>query len=239
MAGTFIQRYQLRNLPRIGKLFVALFTAEMVLVCLWAVGIYFVSKGMITWGEVPQYSYDAAPQEPSRPIDITLAEKARQNEIDAIEADSESVLAPIWDSSLAGIDASADSGTMAVMFRLADSIDAQPETAAGATQRPRPPRLTHNVGLAHTHMNGQTLLFFAVGLVFLFTGAPARVKRICYWAFGVAIVAHTIGLTGQGFYPLFDDFLAISGVTILVVILYMALLIFADLAKKPLSAESG
>src|SRR3989304_5576519 len=41
--------------------------------------------------------------------------------------------------------------------------------------------LRHNLGLAHTHINGQTLLFLAIGLVFLFTSVSPGRKKTVYW----------------------------------------------------------
>ena len=93
-------------------------------------------------------------------------------------------------------------------------------------------KLRHNVGLAHTHINGQTLLFFALGLMFIFTSVRAKIKKIVLWAFGLSVVFHAVGLSGESFHWFFDDILALSGVTMLVVILYMATLIYVDLGKK-------
>lgn len=89
-----------------------------------------------------------------------------------------------------------------------------------------------NLGMAHTHINGQTLLFFALGSLFLFTSVPARRKRLVFLLFASAIVLHAIGLSGEGFYPIFEDILAISGLTILLMMLYMAMMIYVDLGRS-------
>jgi hypothetical protein len=93
-------------------------------------------------------------------------------------------------------------------------------------------RLRHNLGLAHTHVNGQTLLFFVLGAVFLFTSVKKRTKKIILWTFGLSIVFHAVGLTGEGFHWFFDDILAVSGVVMLVVIAYICLVIYVDLGHK-------
>ncbi len=90
-------------------------------------------------------------------------------------------------------------------------------------------RFRHNLGLAHTHVNGQTLLFFVLGAVFLFTSVNKRTKKIVLWTFGLSIVFHAVGLTGEGFHWFFDDILAVSGVVMLVVIAYICLMIYVDL----------
>jgi hypothetical protein len=97
--------------------------------------------------------------------------------------------------------------------------------------------LRHNAGLAHTHINGQTLLFFAMGFVFLFTSVSARLKKITLSLLAVSIFVHAIGLTGEGFHWFFYSMLVVSGVVILVFLLYMALMVFIDLSRKS-SAET-
>ncbi|HEX2897571.1 MAG TPA: hypothetical protein VHP63_05930 [candidate division Zixibacteria bacterium] len=97
-------------------------------------------------------------------------------------------------------------------------------------------RLKRNVKLAHTHINGQTLLFFSMGLIFLFTSAKPKTKRIVYWIFAVSVVVHNIGLTGENFHPLYEDMLIVSGILILASITYMAFIVYADLLKKPIES---
>ncbi len=109
----------------------------------------------------------------------------------------------------------------------------RPEQAPPSFER----RLKHNVKLAHTHINGQTLLFFAMGLVFLFTSAKPKIKKIVYCVFAVSVVVHNIGLTGDNFHWLFEEMVAVSGVLILVCIAYMAIVIYADLLTKPIESK--
>ncbi len=92
--------------------------------------------------------------------------------------------------------------------------------------------LRRNLGLAHTHVNGQTLLFFALGLLFLFTSVGLKTKKRILWTFGITILVHTVGLSGEGFHWIFDDLLAISGVLLLILIAYMCLMIYVDLGRK-------
>jgi hypothetical protein len=105
----------------------------------------------------------------------------------------------------------------------------KPEQNQQSAQR----RLKHNVKLAHTHINGQTLLFFAMGLVFLFTSVKPKVKKIIFCAFAVSVVVHNIGLTGENYHWIYDEMVAVSGVLILVSIAYMAFVIYADLLRNP------
>lgn len=98
-------------------------------------------------------------------------------------------------------------------------------------------QLEENVGLAHTHINGQTLLMFALGFIFLFTSQPPKRKKWTLGIFGCAILLHAIGLSGRGFYWLFDDMLAASGFTILAVMAFMSFAIYADLLKSSSTAR--
>ncbi len=58
-------------------------------------------------------------------------------------------------------------------------------------------------------------------------------KKILLIVFGSAILLHAVGLSGEGFHWFYDDILALSGLTLLVIIPYICFLIFIDLLKKP------
>ncbi len=235
-----LDKIRLSDLPPYGKVFVGIFTTLMLLVCVWAGLIYYVSKGVVDKDHLPAYltqnQTPAMTHEDSAKVE--KADFDRQVDAGLYAEDSEAVLAPDWeDTTIAGRPIHADSVSNLQHFRHTDSAIAA-DTADSARGYDvdwygEKPNLRHNVGLAHTHVNGQTLLFFAIGLVFLFTSTPAKTKKTVYWVFGIAIVLHTLGLTGQGFVGICDDILAISGAALVVVIAYMALRIYADLAKKP------
>ena len=92
--------------------------------------------------------------------------------------------------------------------------------------------LNKNLARAQAHINGQILLFFALGAVFLFTSAGLKVKKVVLWLFGICIVAHTVGQSGAGFHASFDYVLFASGVVLLVLTGYMCFMIYADLGRK-------
>lgn len=219
---------KLPSFSPIAKLFVGLFTTLMLLVCLWAVWIYTVSKGEVDEDNLPAYLQPNA-QDNLSPED----------EIDAIASDTETVLAPVWDSSHAGEPERLDSADIDSMEELAEANEDEVSDSTALLGRSNEPqtegesRLRHNLGLAHTHVNGQTLLFFALGAMFLFTSVKWKTKRIILWTFAVCILVHAIGLSGQGFCWIFDDVLALSGVVMLVLIAYMCLMIYVDLGRTP------
>lgn len=243
-------------LPGYAKLFVGIITALMLLVVLWAVFIYYVDKGIIAEHEVPEYYYDSEDDTDEQPktnsrsaVESDEAEADRQADIATLADDPDAELAPIWDSTFAGQPATADSATMAQKFREGDEyLESEAEKARQYARSDaiedlgelysdsRPDwqtQLRRNVGLAHTHINGQTLLYAVLGVFFIFTSIPVKTKKIVLWSFGIAILLHTIGLSGETFHWFFDDILAVSGVGMLVIMAYMGFIIFVELGKQP------
>lgn len=212
---------KLQNLPPYGKLFVGLITALMLCVCLWAVFIYYVSNGIVDENTAPDYWQTNG--------DNAYKEQVFQDAEEVVE-DTLSEPAPDWDS-----DFTDESVKVQNPESLAQKFMASDEEHQAFLKWKR--HLRHNVGLAHTHINGQTLLFFVLGFIFLFTSAKPKIKKTVFWIFGVAILCHAIGLSGQGFHWFFDDILILSGLALLVVMPYMSLLIFVDLSKKPESTS--
>ena len=227
-----MDQFRLQNLPPYAKLFVALFTTLMLLVVGWSMFIFYVDKGMVEEGSRPDY-YDKWGADSDDGVISPTEDEMINEDVDAIGGDEESVLAPIWDSAVAGQDVKVDSATMKSAFADRErQLEEESLDPGNGTSNERYAQLRRNVGLAHTHINGQTLLFFALGVVFLFTSVAASRKKLVLWVFAVAVVVHAIGLSGETFHWIFDDILAVSGVTLLVVIPYMALLIYVDLSKK-------
>ncbi|MBI5267647.1 MAG: hypothetical protein HY851_10485 [candidate division Zixibacteria bacterium] len=210
-----IDTFRLRNLPPYAKTFVGIFTALMLVVCVWAVWIFSSRYGGVDQDNLPPY--------------------LRQNtndlkaDIDELKADSSAVMAPVWDQKQAGREQKIDSATLSAIEHRKLPKDVSRYEGGGDPDR--------DLGLAHTHQNGQTLLFFAIGLVFLFTSVKPKMKTLVYWIFGVTILLHTVGLTGRSYAPIFGDLLSFAGFAVLVVIAYMALMIFADLAKRPVDQQ--
>ena len=199
---------QLRNLPPYAKTFVGIFTALILCVCVWAVWIYSVRYGSVDPQNLPAY----------------LQKRELKADIEELKNDSNAVIAPVWNDSQAGQERPVDSATLEALKRQ----PVQGRDEAGNGYDPN-----EDLGLAHTHVNGQTLLFFAMGLIFLITSATPRIKTTIYVVFGVCILSHNLGLSFRSRLGVFDDMLAISGILILLTIAYMAFIIFSDLAKKP------
>jgi hypothetical protein len=222
------ERYTLSTLPPYAKLFVALFVSLMLCVVAWATWIFYESEGVVNPNSLPAYLRGDGDtvSEAESPADV-------HQDLNEMLSDSSAVLAPQWDTQHAGSEELLDSAAIVRIARdaLRDTVDeyandADYEAVGGES------RFRHNLGLAHTHVNGQTLLFFAIGAVFLFSSAKPKIKRTVYWILGPAVLAHAIGLTGRGYHWFFDDLLAVSGMAILACIVYMAIFIYVDLARK-------
>jgi hypothetical protein len=223
------ERYALSQLPPYAKLFVALFVSLMLCVVLWATWIFYQSEGVVNPKSLPAYLRGSADSVNVR----ELPGEVRQD-LNEIISDSSAVLAPQWDTEHAGKEQPLDS---AAIVRIAKNAarDTIEEYAGDGDFEPiarTEGRFRRNLGLAHTHVNGQTLLFFAMGALFLFSSAKPRIKRTLYWIFGSAILCHVIGLTGRGYHWFFDDLLAVGGMAILACVVYMAIIIYVDLSKK-------
>lgn len=222
--------YKLQNLPPYGKLFVGITTSLILCVVLWAMLIFYVDKGLVDEDNLPAYMQTE---------EETLPDIAQiYDEAELISEDSLAELAPDWDSNFAE-DTLSNVNPIALAEKFIESEEAQNENSDDDTalvdeefEYDSQNQLRDNVGLAHTHINGQTLLYFVLGFLFLFTSTKDKTKKFVYLIFGIAVFTHAVGLTGEGFHWFFDNLLALSGVTLLVVIPYMSFLIIIDLFKK-------
>ena len=204
----------LSSFPPLAKLFIGLFTTLMLCVCIWAVWIYTIEKGRVD--------------------EDTATALSPEDEIEAVASDSSAALAPIWDTNHAGEPEPIDRGVVDTMEEFADLVEGYDGVGNDQDYGQEPEsRLRHNLGLAHVHVNGQTLLFFALGAVFLFTSVKPRIKKMVLWTFVGVVLVHTVGLTGEGYHWVYDDMLALSGVALLALIAYMCLVICVDLGRKP------
>ncbi|PWB76304.1 hypothetical protein C3F09_00510, partial [candidate division GN15 bacterium] len=193
---------------------------------LWAMWIYYEREGRVDADKMPAHAH------PGDTVAVSLNQlpEQTQEELNEIAEDSLAVHSPVWDTQTAGQESRIDSADIMRMARRAIAEAREQELANGGEHESR---LSENLGLAHVHVNGQALLLFAIGLIFLFSSATPGTKKIVYWIGGIAIVLHAIGLTGKGYAGVFKDLVAISGVVLLALFAYMALRIYMDLGHKP------
>jgi len=233
-----LDKFRLNNLPGYGKLFVGLFTTLMLVMAGWAAFLVYFEKVIAmdeNYNEV--YNGEAWNGDEAVADDSEIQDAARQEDAELLAEDSEAVLAPIWDSTYAGREVHADSVSNVEHFRDRDkemAVEGEtPMDDNDEVELYEEGDFEENVKLAHTHVNGQTLLFFAIGLVFLFTTVSAGLKKTIYWIFGPAVLLHLVGLAGHGYCYFYDIALYLSGTAILICIAVMAVLIYLDLGRKP------
>jgi hypothetical protein len=235
-----LDKFRLNNLPGYAKVFVGLFTALMLVVAGWAAFLVYFEKVV----EMDAYYEEAYNEQPwdgdeiSNDSDEMIVDEARQEDAGLLAEDSSAVLAPIWDSTFAGREVHVDSVSNLERFRQRDSEmspgnESPMDDNSDIDLYQEEKEFEGNIKLAHVHLNGQTLLFFAIGLVFLFTTVSSGLKKTLYWIFGPAVLLHLVGLAGQGYGEFYNIALIIAGTAILICIFIMAVLIFLDLARKP------
>ena len=78
----------------------------------------------------------------------------------------------------------------------------------------------------------QAILFTAFALIFLFTSAKMKVKRLVLWLFGIAVLIHACGLSLRGRYEFVDNVLMINGIALLLLVGYMSYKIYTRFVRK-------
>ncbi len=78
----------------------------------------------------------------------------------------------------------------------------------------------------------QAILFAGFAVVFLFTSAKMKLKRLVLWLFGIAVVIHAIGLSLRGRYEFFDYILMVNGIALLLLVGYMSYKIYTRFVRK-------
>jgi len=198
------ENIKLSRLPGYGKLFVALFTVLVILVVLWMVLLGAMESGIIG--------------EPVQRFDYEAAEEALDQEIEAIMADEQAVTAPNW----------TDSGQQEPITPEDEEIFEE----YAEEELPFWELFREKVGEGLEHISSQALIFFALGLLFLFTGYSIGIKKFFYWLLAILIALYAIGTSGHGFcWP--ADFLFYSACPLILIILFiMAIMVLKDLGRK-------
>ena len=139
-------------------------------------------------------------------------------DIETAMADSEAVTAPDW----------ADSGEQ-VPIRPEDTLKFKEYEE---TQLPFSVRFKDNVEWALEHISTQALLYFALGLLFMFTSYSAKTKRFFFWTVAILIFLHVLGLTGHGFCWPANFLLYACGALILILMFVMGVMVLRNLKRK-------
>lgn len=205
----------LSSFPPITRLFVGLFTTLVLLGCLWA-GWLFV----VEWSDVGDADL-------SYPL-------TSEDEIDAIAADTAAALAPIWDTNHAGEPEPVDSGVIDTMEEFSDLVQGYDGVGNDDEyQEPLDYLIRRNLDQALVQLSIQTLLFIALGTIFLLVSMRSWLKKFLLWVFAAAIMVNAVGLSGAGIHWFFDYLLTAARLVLLVVVLYICVMIYVELGKSP------
>ncbi len=204
----------LSSFPSTAKLFVGLFTTLVMLMSFWGV-------------------WDATTDSELPDENGAISDLRPADEIDAIASDSETALAPIWDTNHAGEPAPLNSSRIDSMQSVADLTEGYDGVGDNEYDGAVENRLSHNIRVAQLHVSGRMILFFALGAIFLFTSVKPLIKKIAFWLFAVSVVGCGTGLVGMGHHRLFYDVLVVSDLLMLAIVCYMCATIYVDLRHSP------
>ena len=201
------EQYSLSKWPSYGKTFVAVFALLIIGIVLWMFILGAMESKMFCSG--PTYDeYGVVPEKEA---------------MEPLFEESELVTPPDW----------TDSGEQKVItkgdaddFRNLDDYGELEPNVSFWNQ------FSANMGWSIEHFASESMLFFAVGFLFLFTGYSTKTKRFLIVWTGVLIVLHAFGTAGFGFcWP--SDFLMYGiGPLLLLTLLLMAVMILKDLGRK-------
>ncbi|UCD93619.1 MAG: hypothetical protein JSU69_07555 [Candidatus Zixiibacteriota bacterium] len=200
--------FNLTKLPAHGKLFIVLFGILIIMVIIWMALIALMEAGML--GDFGQYG------ETMEPYD----EYDFQADMETIMTDEDAVTPPDW----------ADSGRQEPIEPedIEEFEDFVEEEYALTFWE----KLKENLEWAMEHLATHALLFFAVGLVFIFTTYSPGTKRFFIWVLMLLIVLHVLGMSGSGFCTPANILMWVFGPILLVWLLIMDVMILANLKKK-------
>ncbi len=207
-----IEGYRLSKLPKYGKTFVAAFALLLIGVVLWMVFLGAMESGMI--GTSDELAGSDIIQEGAHQGEVEIPE---EEAIEPLIEDSELVTAPNW----------SDSGEQRVITEADTSAFLDTEPAV-----PFRDAFESNLEWSMEHFASELLLFFAAGLLFLFTGYSDRLKRFLYIWLGILIFVHAIGMAGMGFCWPANAIMYVVGPLILLTFLVMAVMILKDLGRN-------
>jgi len=111
----------------------------------------------------------------------------------------------------------------------------EPDSESTVKVKPQDWFIYENFKLGHTHLNGQSLIYFSLIVLFLMSTASEKSKIVWGLLLALSIVLHTFGL----FFMHKDAFammLRFSGGLLALAVAVMSLYIFVDTVKGPKAA---
>jgi len=207
-----IEEYRLSKLPKYGKTFVGAFAILMIGIVLWMFVLGGMESGMF-------FSEDETVAEIAEESVNKYGNIQEEESMEPLIEDSELVTPPDW----------SDSGEQKVITEEDEGKFSDEDTEPAI---PFWEKFEDNMESSMEHFSSEVLLFFAVGLVFLFTGYSAGAKKFFYIWLPILVVLHAFGVAGYGFCWPSNFIMYVVGPLILLTLLVLAIMILKDLARK-------
>ncbi len=223
--------FNLSKLPGYGKLFVALYTLLVILVVIWMTILGAMEAGII--GDMGPYDDEMELAGEYEPYDDNEDEEAAAAEdYDELLIEDSAVTPPQWGDSGEQEDiAMADTE----MFAGPEEEEEYEEEYEGYVEDEDITFWLHfneNMRAAIEHLSSQAMLFFGLGIFFLFSGYSKGTKKLFFWILGILIGLHLLGISGQGFCWPADLLTYSAGPLILIGFFIMGIMILAGLGQK-------
>jgi len=203
--------FNLTKLPPYGKLFVSLFCVLILFVVLWMSILGLMEARIIG---APTYDEEEA-----------FEEYDAQADLETIALDDEAVTTPDWSDS--GEQKQIESEDIPEYEEYAEEQFSEDEYALTFWEK-----FEENIEWSMGHLSTQTLLFFALGLLFIMTTYSAGVKKFFLWLLALLMILHTLGITGIDFCWPAQLLTWVGGPMLLIVLFIMDLMILVNLRQK-------
>ncbi|MEW5924838.1 MAG: hypothetical protein AB1746_12715 [Candidatus Zixiibacteriota bacterium] len=202
--------FNLTKLPPYGKLFVTLFCILVLFIVVWMTIL-----GMMEARLIGDFSNE----------EQAFEEYDAQADLNTIELDDKAVTAPDWSDS--GEQEPIDSETLDDYEEYAEDQVDEDEEALTFWEK-----FKENMEWAIEHLSTQTMIFFGLGLLFIFTTYSAGVKKFFLWFPALLIFLHALGISGYDFCWPAKFFIWVCGPLLLITLFIMSLMILTNVRKK-------
>jgi len=205
------ENFNLTKLPPHGKLFVSLFCVLVLLVVGWMTVLGLMEAKILG---APEFDEESA-----------FEEYDAQADIQTIALDDQAVTTPDW----------SDSGDQEPIGP--EDIDEYEEYAEEQFDEEEYAltfweKFRENMEWSMGHLSTQTILFFALGFLFVLTTYSAGIKKLFIWLLAIFTIVHAFGIAGFEFCRPATMFTWIGGLLLLIIMFIMSLMILVNVRKK-------
>ena len=206
-----LENFNLPKLPPYGKLFVSLFCILILMIVVWMTVLGLMEAKIIG---APEFDEESA-----------IEEYDAQADIQTIALDDQAVTPPDWSDS--GEQEPIESEDIDEYEEFAEEQFDEEDYALTFWEK-----FKENMEWSMGHLSTQTILFFALGFLFVLTTYSAGVKKLFLWLLGIFSIVHAFGIAGFDFCWPATVFTWIGGPLLLIIMFIMALMILLNVRQK-------